>query len=279
MTAIAKKISRAALLWHGGKYRLAPWIISHFPPHRIYVEPFGGGASVLLRKPRACAEVYNDLDGEAVNLFRVLRDDGARLRDAIALTPFARDEFMLAYAPCEDPVERARRLLIRSFMGFGSSSHQHKSGFRTKSNTTPAADWMNYADAMPALIERLRGVVIENRDAMAVCQHQDSPQTLHYLDPPYLPETRDAGRDYAHEMTRDDHVRFLDAARGLAGMVVISGYASPLYDEALAGWRRVERKAMADGARPRVEVLWINPRCADAHDACRTNMFAEARNG
>src|SRR5262245_58814798 len=108
---------RPVLRYHGGKWRLAPWIIEHFPEHRIYVEPYGGGASVLLRKSRAFAEVYNDLDGDVVNVFRVLRDraSAAALIRAIELTPWARDEFRLSYRPASDPVERARRTIARAF--------------------------------------------------------------------------------------------------------------------------------------------------------------------
>lgn len=106
---------RPLIRYHGGKWRLAPWILQHLPPHRCYVEPFGGDASVLLRKPRAYAEVYNDLDGEIVNLFRVARDDGERLARACELTPFSRLEFDDAYTPAEDPLEQARRTVFRSF--------------------------------------------------------------------------------------------------------------------------------------------------------------------
>lgn len=114
---------RPALRYHGGKWRLAPWIIDHLPAHRIYVEPLGGAASVLLRKPRSYAEIYNDLDDEVVTFFEVLRDPGqsAELQQRLRLTPFARAEFEAAYEPAGDPVERSRRLLIQSFMGFGSS--------------------------------------------------------------------------------------------------------------------------------------------------------------
>ena len=90
--------TRPVLRWHGGKWLLAPWIIGHFSEHRVYVEPFGGAGSVLMRKPRCYAEVWNDLDGEVVNLFRVLRSARAQeLVDVIRLTPFARDEFVAAY--------------------------------------------------------------------------------------------------------------------------------------------------------------------------------------
>lgn len=114
--------SRPILRWHGGKWLQAPWILQHFPPHRVYVEPFGGAWSVGFRKERSYAEIWNDLDGELVNLFRVLRDTAraARLVEAISLTPFARDEFNAAYTPARGALERARRLLVRSFMGHGS---------------------------------------------------------------------------------------------------------------------------------------------------------------
>ena len=255
--------TRPVLRWHGGKWLLAPWIIGHFPPHRVYVEPFGGAASVLMRKRRSYAEVYNDLDRNAVNLFQVLRSDrAAELVEAIRLTPFARDEFMAAYEASDDPVERARRLIVRSFMGFGSNGHERSTGFRANSNrsgTTPAHDWSNYPDALLRVVERLRGVVIENREAREVMAAHDGPHTLHYVDPPYVFDTRaDLTKDYAHELSDDDHHELLTFLRSLTGAVVLSGYPSPMYDRALPDWRRIERKALADGARERTEVLWIN---------------------
>lgn len=276
---------RPALRWHGGKWLLAPWIISHFPTHRVYVEPFGGAASVLLRKRRAHAEVYNDLDDEAVNLFQVLRvpADGERLRCLLELTPFARTEFELGWEATNDQVERARRLIVRSFMGFGSNAHSdmgrgHKTtGFRansSRSGSTPAEDWRNYPEAMAALIDRLRGVIIERRPALKVMAAHDQVEALHYVDPPYVHATRnqrnlyDPKHRYRHEMTDADHVELLGFLRGLAGMVVLSGYPYSLYDDALSDWTRVEREALADGARPRTEVLWINP-------ACRQRLAAE----
>lgn len=227
--------TRPVLRWHGGKWRLAPWIIAHLPPHRVYVEPFGGAASVLLRKPRAYAEVYNDLDDEVVTLFRVLQDarQAARLIALLELTPFARAEFELATVPSDDPIERSRRLVIRAFMGFGSNAHAatavalkngfrshtrgvatagRSTGFRANSNrsgTTPAQDWLNYPDALRRTVERLRGVIVEHRDAARVIAQHDGPETLHYVDPPYLPETRSPAnkydmkyRMYRHELDR-----------------------------------------------------------------------------
>jgi DNA adenine methylase len=263
-------VHRPILRWHGGKWLLAPWIIGHFPAHRVYVEPFGGAGSVLIRKPRAYAEVWNDLDGEVVNLFQVLRGGASadRLLDALRLTPFARQEFAMAYERAECPIERARRLIIRAFMGFGNAGALGRStGFRADSNksgTTPAHDWANYPDALPAIIDRLRGVVIESRPALDVLRAHDRPYTLHYVDPPYLPETRSRGsrwcakHKYRHELTLEDHVDLLEALKSLQGKVVLSGYPAPLYDDFLQGWRRVERRALADGARERIEVLWMN---------------------
>ena len=206
---------------------LAPWIIDHFPPHRVYTEAFGGAASVLLRKPRAYAEVYNDLDGEVVNLFRVLQSGAgaARLERALRATPFARQEFELAYKPSKDPVERARRLIIVSFMGFGSNGHntEVRTGFRANSNrssTTPAHDWANYPDCMAAFVERMKRVVIESKDAFSIIEQHDQDDALHYVDPPYVHSTRDTGgrqRDYRHEMADVDHRRLgalLRVARG-----------------------------------------------------------------
>jgi DNA adenine methylase len=261
--------TRPVLRWHGGKWILAPWIISHFGAHRVYVEPYGGAASVLMRKPRAYAEVYNDLDGELVNLFRVLRSDGAALVEAIRLTLYAREELVLARLPDDCPIERARRCVVRSFMGFGSDSARmdSKTGFRSDSNrsgSTPAHDWANLPSNFDAVIERLRRVVIENKSALEVMADHDGPATLHYVDPPYVHETRGSSTGaYAHEMSVADHEALLAFLLTLQGQVVLSGYPSPLYDVALAGWKRCERAALADGAKPRTEVVWINRRAVD----------------
>ena len=254
---------RPILRWHGGKWLLAPWILQHLPQHRVYVEPFGGAASVLLRKPRSYAEIYNDLDGEVVNLFRVARDRGDELRRALELTPFARDEFAESYHETTDPLEQARRTVARAFMGFGSNAHNKATGFRSNSNrsgTTPAHDWRNYPQAFGDVIERLRGVCIENRDAASVMLTHDGDETVHYVDPPYVAATRDKGSDYRHEMTDADHEALAETLHGLRGSVVLSGYAGTLYERLYSDWRRVERRALADGAKERTEVLWLSPR-------------------
>jgi DNA adenine methylase len=262
---------RPAVRYHGGKWKLAPWVLRHLPPHRVYVEPFGGGASVLLQKPRSYAEVYNDLDGEIVNLFRVARDDGERLAQACELTPFSRVEFEAAYEPAGDALEQARRTLIRSFMGFGSAGISGQvTGFRANSNrsgTTPAHDWMNYPLHLRTVVQRLRGVVIERRVAVEVMHIHDAPTTVHYVDPPYVHSTRamrTRAPSYRHEMTDDDHRALGAALRRLRGMVVVSGYRCALYDELFDGWRRVDSAAHADGARERVESLWLSPSCPPA---------------
>lgn len=256
--------NRPILRWHGGKFILAPWIISHLPKHRIYVEPFGGAGSVLLRKPRSYAEVYNDRDGEVVNLFRVARERGDELRRALELTPFSREELVLSYARTDDPMEQARRTVTRSFMGFGSNSHNQLTGFRgnsTRSGTTPAHDWRNYPESFVTIIERLQGVCIENRDAVKVMRAHDGIETVHYVDPPYVASTRNRGDDYRHEMTEEDHIVLADALHKLHGAVLLSGYSNRLYDKLYKDWRRVERPSFADGARARMEVLWLSPSC------------------
>ena len=260
-------MKRPVLRYHGGKWRLAPWIIGNFPTHRVYVEPYGGGGSVLMRRPRSYAEVYNDLDGELVNLFKVVRDNGAELKEAIRLTPFARAEFIDSYQPSNDPLEQARRTVIRSFMGFGSNSHNKLTGFRNNSNlsgTTPAHDWANYPAALELIIERLRGVVIENKDAISLIQQMDGVDTLFYVDPPYVMSTRDKGHDYRHEMSDDDHERLADALNNVNGYVVLSGYSNQIYSARYKNWECLERKSFADGAKERVECLWLNPACSAA---------------
>lgn len=266
-------VTRPALRYLGGKWLLAPWIIAHLPPHRTYVEPFAGAASVLLRKPRAYSEVYNDLGDDVVGLFRVLRDAdmAAQLVEALRLTPFARVEFEESYTPTLDPVERARRLVVRSYMGFGSGAANvdRGTGFRrnaTRAGSIPAHDWARYPDALLAVVERMQGVIVEQRPAMEVMERFDSDETAHYVDPPYLHETRSQKRikgqlhhAYPHELTDADHVELLAFLQTLKGPVVLSGYPSPLYDDALVGWRRVEKDALADGARERRECLWLSP--------------------
>lgn len=272
-------VTRPLLRYHGGKWKLAPWIIQHFPPHRIYVEPYGGAASVLLRKPRSYSEVYNDLDGEVVNLFRVLRNP-SQARDLIRLvrlTPYAREEFDLSWLTDGDPVEQARRTLLRFCASFATGAQKdHGTGFRgnvTRSGSTPVDDWRSTPAILEPIIDRLRGVVIENRPAMDVMRQYDNPEALHYVDPPYVLSTRGkrcAGVVYAHEMDDSDHREMAGVLLELKGMVVVSGYRCDLYDELFAGWQRLDRATHADGARDRIESLWISP-----NTIRRPTLFAE----
>lgn len=267
-------LARPLLRYHGGKWRIAPWLIEHFPPHRVYVEPFGGAGSVLLRKPRSDFEVYNDLGADVVNVFRVLRDreQAAELKRRLDLTPWARVEFLEAYEFSEDPVERARRTIVRCFMGHGTTSQRkHRTGFRAGSHPNRAGgghgDWRGYRETLPAFTERLQGIVVEQKDARAVIDRYDAPDALIYVDPPYVMSTRssmrgdgDIGRAYAYEMDEDDHRRLAVRLCRAQAAVVVSGYASRLYDDELyVGWERDERRTRSDAAQSRVEVVWVKP--------------------
>jgi DNA adenine methylase len=270
-------ITRPLLRWLGGKYRLAPWIISHFPQHDIYIEPFGGAASVLLHKPRCYNETYNDLDGELVNLFRVLRSpDACELLRQIALTPYSRSEYVDAFDRTDEPVERARRTLVRSHLahGTGGARMDRPTGFRTDgitATTNVAGEWASFPVALQAIVERLRGVAIEQRPAMELLERFDTPEALIYLDPPYLPATRSTKsrkpgeryHTYAYELGETDHFLLLDMARRSKAMILISGYPDAAYDAGLPGWARHQVAARAHRNSPRTEVLWINP-AADA---------------
>jgi DNA adenine methylase len=267
---------RPVLRWFGGKFLLADWIISHFPKHKVYVEPYGGAASVLMKKNRSYAEVYNDIDGSVVSVFRILRDPekSKELQRRLEFTPFAREEFHDAHDAHDalDDIDLARRMIVRSFQGFGADSVSNTgraTGFRSNSNrsgTTPAHDWANYPQNIPAFCERLRGVCIENKDALELMKNHDSEETLFFLDPPYMHETRGNRHGYNFEMTNEDHEKMLDAILQLKGMVILCGYPSSTYDR--LGWHTAARKAYADGANERTECLWLSPNAI-----VQTNLF------
>lgn len=283
------EVTRPALRYLGGKWKLAPWIIEHFPAHRLYVEPFGGAASVLLRKPRAFSEVYNDMDEEVVNLFTVLRDpaQASKLIEAVTLTPYARTEYEGAFHTTADPVERARRLVVRSYMGHGSnaSNINRNTGFRAAlvngDRALPALDWSSLPPALAQVAGRFVGVVVERRPALQVIDRYDVPDALIYADPPYLHETRSGKRRggelycaYPVEMTDADHEELIDRLQACEAMVVLSGYPNEMYER--LGWLRKERDTHADGARDRTEALWLNPACVAALEASRSQerLFA-----
>lgn len=264
---------RPVLRYHGGKWMLGAWIVKHLPPHRVYVEPYGGAGSVLIRKERAeFTEVYNDLDGEVVNLFRVLREPllAARLRDLLEHTRYSQAEFRRSYIPARGkPLEQARRTVVRAFLGFGSDSASGaKTGFRAngnRNNSHPATDFANYAAALEGFTARLQKVVISCRPALEVILQHDAPRTLHYADPPYVPASRSAhvyrtSKGYRFEMSVEEHEEMATVLHSLRGMVVLSGYPSDLYDrELFPDWHRVTRATHADGGLDRTEVLWLNP--------------------
>lgn len=280
-------MSRPALRYHGGKFRLAGWIQSFFPGHTCYVEPFGGAAGVLLQKARCYAEVYNDLDGMVVNFFRVLRDPVLRQRliDAVIATPYARDEFTAAWDETDEPIELARRLCIRAQMGFGSAGATKScTGFRidTKREYGTAQHlWAQYPATLATVGERFAGVLIENRPAVEVMSQHDAPETLHYVDPPYVHSTRTRPRTggYRHELTDGDHIDLLTTLKALKGYVVLSGYDTSLYNDLLPGWSKYSTSARISafrGSETRNEVVWVNPRCGDAlaAEAAQQRLFA-----
>lgn len=258
-------ITSPIMRYHGAKYRLAPWIMSFFPDHYTYVEPFGGAAGILLQKLRSMREVYNDLDGDIVNVFRVMQDKDLadELQRQLLVTPFARAEFNISYESTNDPVEQARRTLIRAHMGFGSAgATKNKTGFRTDNARHL---WARYPDLITGFLDRLQGVLIENKPAIECIKNHDGPETLFFVDPPYVLSTR-TGRYYVHELTNDDHVQLLEHLNQVTGMVVVSGYDSDIYNDLLRSWEKRSTSARISAGRGtavRTECIWLNQNSAN----------------
>jgi DNA adenine methylase len=248
---------------------LAPWVIAHFPAHRVYIEPFGGAASVLMAKPRASVEVLNDLNADIVGLYRVLRDpiQAAELTRLLWLTPYARAEYKASFEPSPDPVEAARRLIVRSFMGFGAASLNtpRPAGFRVKwrgSYVSCSNTWAHYPDAIAHFTARLSGVTIECKPALDLIAQFDLPEVLLYCDPPYAPETRNMAHRscrYPCDMTAEEHRALAALLHQSRSMVVLSGYPCALYAQLYPDWYRVTCQAWAEGQKARTECLWLNP--------------------
>lgn len=257
--------------WYGGKFNHLEWLLPLLPECHHYCEPFGGSAAVLLNRAPSPVETYNDVDGEVVNFFRVLREEKDRLVEAIGLTPFSREEFALAcQAPTEDlsSLERARRFFVRARqVRTGLAQTASLGRWANCKNTTRAgmsgvvSRWLGSVEQLPQIALRLLRVQIENRPAFEVIDLYDSPGTLFYCDPPYPHETRGDARAYGFELTQREHRELAARLRSIAGRAVVSSYASALYDELYRGWRRVEAPAKRCHSvkSERREVVWIGP--------------------
>jgi len=269
----AKGLS-APFAWYGGKAYYARWIIGAFPQHRVYIEPFGGAANILLRKRPSEVEVFNDLDDRVVNFFRVLRDEASfeRLVRKLSLTPYSRGEFAaLAATPePEDPVERAWWFFVRCRQAVGGlgmgdlGASSWALSLRTRRGMAePVSKYLSAIDGLEPIAERFRNVVIEHRPALELIEKHDAEDAFFYCDPPYVPETRHGGKaaTYGCEMTYDDHVELLGALKRCRASVMISGYASELYEKELRDWRRealTTKAHLKNSGAERTEVVWMN---------------------
>ncbi len=261
---------KIAFGWYGGKYSHLEWLLPLLLSSQHYCEPFGGSAAVLINRPPSPVETYNDLDGELVNFFRVLRDQKEALIEAIGLTPFAREEFEEAINANVDELsdlERARLFFVRARQVRTGLAQTASTGRWAHCRLTSRAGmagavsrWLGSVEGLPEIAQRLLRVQIENAPATDVIQRYDSEKTLFYCDPPYPHESRGDSRAYRYELTDQDHRALAAVLHAVQGMVAISGYRSPLMDELYADWYCTigPTKQTHSVKQPRQEILWTN---------------------
>ena len=256
--------------WYGGKFTHLDWLLPLLPDCHHYCEPFAGSAAVLLNRKPSPVETYNDIDGEVVNFFRVLRDQPEDLVRAIALTPFSREEFYIAV--CEPtaelpPLERARRFFVRARQARTGLAQTASLGRWANCKTSSrrgmsgvVSRWLGSIEGLPQVTERLLRVQIENRPALEVVSLYDAPDTLFYCDPPYPHQARGDTKAYGFEMSDDDHVRLARTLKSIRGKAAVSGYRCDLMDTLYKGWRRYDAPAKNCHSikKPRQEALWMN---------------------
>ena len=257
---VAKKKRPAVLRYPGAKWSLAEAIINEFGEHYHYLEPYFGSGAVFFTKEPSPHELINDINGQVVNFFRVLRDQTDELRFALEATPWSREEYDQSDEETGDDLEDARRFVTRIWQAHASDLAK-KTGWKNRGSRQAARGmsfrWQRVPSELAEIAYRLKDAEIENRPAIEVIRRFATEDTLIYADPPYLMETR-TQKLYSQEMTLEEHVEMLDALIAHPGPVVISGYASDTYDKALAGWRRVLVKPpKVEKQAKRMEVLWV----------------------
>ena len=277
---------RSPIRWFGGKGNMVKKLLPLLPPHKIYVEPFGGGASLLFAKAPSPVEVYNDIDSGLVNFFRVIRDPEKfdKFYRLVCLTPYSREEYNYCrstWEECDDEIERAYRWYVVARMSF-SGDFSNSWGFTVALSENNMAGtcnrWLSAIEMLPQVHQRFMRVQVEHSDFRDIFGTYDTPSTLFYCDPPYIHDTRSSTR-YKHEMTNIDHEELVNILLSIKGMALLSGYKHEIYEPLeMAGWQRYDfktaccavgrtrgTKILGKGsikkALPRTESVWVSPSC------------------
>lgn len=256
------------LKYPGSKWSTAEWIISKFPigyEDMTYLEPFFGSGAIFFNKNRSKIETINDLDGNIVNLFKVIRDSPDEFIRQISLTPWARDEYKLSYNDNENlsDMELARRFMVRLWQAIGGKTSDITGWSNDiKPTNNGKVRWVKLEEDIILTANRLKSdgtnnVQIENQDALKLLERYDRKETFAYLDPPYLLSTR-SKRIYKHEYKTKDHIELLELIKNYKGKVMISGYDNDLYNEHLEEWNKYTQLANTEMGKSATEVIWLN---------------------
>lgn len=272
-STVARQRTRRKILpfgWYGGKFSHLDWLLPLLPNAHHYCEPFGGSGAALLNRPPSAVETYNDLDGEVVNFFRVLREQKDELVTLIALTPFSREEYFLALTECSEevpPLQRALRFFIRARQSRSGLAQTASLGRWANCKNTSRSGmsgvvsrWLGSVEGLPEIAVRLLRVQIENRPATDVISLYDDDGTLFYCDPPYPHDSRGDTKSYGYEMTDDDHIALSDVLHRIKGKAAISGYRCDLLDDLYSDWQLhlAPPKQSHTIKQMRQEALWTN---------------------
>lgn len=256
--------------WYGGKYSHLDFILPHLPEDAThFCDVFGGSAAIIINRKPSLIETYNDIDSELVNFFEVLRNDGEEIIKAISLTPFSREELLLACKPEENlsKIERARRFYVRARQtrtGLAQTSSEGRWAHCVLTSRAGMAGavsrWLGAIEGLPEIVQRLQRIQIENSPALEIIERYDTIDTLFYLDPPYVHESRTDTKAYGYEMSDLDHFELASVLNQIKGRAVISGYRTKFYDEIYKNWIRIdsEEKTINSSKGVRIESLWLN---------------------
>lgn len=253
---------KSLLHYPGSKRRIAPWIIGYMPPHHSYLEPYFGGGGVLFEKTPSRIETINDLDGDVVNFFRVIRDPESRgqLLEWLAYTPYARQVYDDTYEKSpQSLVEQAGYFAVRSMQSYAYRATGRQGWKRDvcgRETAYAVQNWNKLPENLAELAVRLKNVQIENRPALKLIKEFDHENVLIYADPPYVLSTRQH-KQYRYEMTDDDHCELLEVLCKSRSMIMISGYDCDLYNDYLHSWHKEQIRTRTYNSA-RVETIWMN---------------------